>query len=67
MKTLVCALWIVGALMLAVLLFDKFGPPPGDINKAAVSALGAYIVFALLGLWLDATRGAKTSLSSTSA
>jgi hypothetical protein len=48
--------WLVAALMLAVLVFDKFGPPPPRIETAAQMALGAYVVFALLGFWLDGCR-----------
>lgn len=51
--------WLVAGLMMAVLAFEKLGPGQGDIKGAAASALGAYVVFAALGFWLDRVRSAK--------
>jgi len=51
--------WIVAALMLGALAFEKLGPEQSDISSAAASALGAYIVLAALGFWLDRVRSVK--------
>lgn len=51
--------WVTAALMLSVYAFDKLGPAPADINTAASMALGAYVVLAGFGVWLDRSRAPR--------
>lgn len=43
-------------LLAAAQLFGNFGPPPESAAMAAQSAIIAYLVFAALAAWVDATR-----------
>lgn len=47
---------IFGVLMLAIQSYVFFGPPPASPNKAAATALIAYLVFAAVAYWLDLNR-----------
>lgn len=51
---------ILFALMALAQIFGNFGPPPADAAQAAYSAITAYIVFAALAAWVDATRLPKS-------
>jgi hypothetical protein len=45
-----------GVVMLAVQAVVFFGPPPSSDRAAAVTALGAYVVFAAVAAWLERQR-----------
>ncbi len=47
---------VFGVVMLAVQAFVFFGPPPSSDRAAAVTALGAYVVFAAVAGWLERRR-----------
>jgi len=47
---------VFGVVMLAVQAVVFFGPPPSSDRAAAVTALGAYLVFAALAGWLERRR-----------
>lgn len=42
--------------MLAIQVVTSAGPPPPSVNAMAMSALGAYLVFALVAGWIDRQR-----------
>jgi hypothetical protein len=44
---------VFGVGMLVVQAFVFFGPPPSSDRAAAVTALGAYVVFAAVAGWLE--------------
>jgi hypothetical protein len=48
--------WVTAVAMLAGLAYDKFGPPPPDIQGEAMFALAGYTAFAAFGYWLDSVR-----------
>ncbi|MEO1242727.1 MAG: hypothetical protein AAFX54_12535 [Pseudomonadota bacterium] len=50
---------ILFLLLAAAQLFGNFGPPPESAAMAAQSAIIAYLVFAALAAWVDATRIVK--------
>jgi hypothetical protein len=47
---------LFGVLMLAIQCYVFFGPPPPSPGAAAITALVAYVVFAVVALWLDRQR-----------
>jgi len=47
---------VFGMVMLVVQAFVFFGPPPSSDGAAAVTALGAYVVFAAVAGWLEGRR-----------
>src|SRR5881396_2832405 len=47
---------VSGMVMLVVQAFVFFGPPPSSDGAAAVTALGAYVVFAAVAGWLEGRR-----------
>jgi len=47
---------VFGVVMLAVQAVVFFGPPPSSDRAAAVTALGAYVVFAAVARWLERQR-----------
>ena len=47
---------IFGLLMLAIQSYVFFGPPPTSPAAAALTALIAYLIFAVVALWLDRQR-----------
>jgi membrane-bound metal-dependent hydrolase YbcI (DUF457 family) len=47
---------VFGAIMLAIQCYVFFGPPPSSPDSAAITALVAYVVFAVIALWLDRQR-----------
>jgi len=47
---------VFGVVMLAVQAVVFFGPPPSSDRAAAVTALGAYVVFAAVAGWLERRR-----------
>ena len=47
---------VFGVVMLAIQGYVFFGPPPTSPVAAAGTALGSYIVFALVAAWLDRNR-----------
>ncbi len=51
--------WLIAALMLGALAYEKLSPPSADINAAAATALLAYTIIAALGFWLDAVRAKR--------
>ncbi|MEM9619293.1 MAG: hypothetical protein AAF936_15165 [Pseudomonadota bacterium] len=53
------ALAVLFLLLAAAQLFGNFGPPPESAAMAAQSAIIAYLVFAALAAWVDATRIVK--------
>ena len=50
---------ILFALLGAAQVYGNFGPMPGGAAEAAQSAIIAYVLFALLAAWVDATRALK--------
>src|SRR6266581_4014559 len=47
---------VFGMVMLAVQAFVFFGPPPSSDQAAAITAIGAYVVFAAGAGWLERRR-----------
>jgi hypothetical protein len=47
---------VFGVLMLAIQCYVFFGPPPTSPGAAAITALVAYVVFALIALFLGRQR-----------
>lgn len=47
------------AIGVALQLYGNLAPPPSEIEAFAISGLGAYVLFALLALGVDATRETK--------
>jgi|SRR6266850_774408 len=47
---------VFGVVMLAVQAIVFFGPPPSSDRAAAVTALGAYVLFAAVAGWLERRR-----------
>src|SRR5712691_9531853 len=47
---------VFGVVMLAVQAFVFFGPPPSSDRAAAVTALGSYLLFAAVAVWLERRR-----------
>jgi hypothetical protein len=45
--------WVLLPVFLVFQAIDKFGPPPGSVPQAALSALAAYIVLAAVAAWVD--------------
>jgi len=50
---------VLFVLLAAAQLVGNFGPPPVSAAMAAQSAIVAYLIFAALAAWLDATRRMK--------
>lgn len=49
---------VFSLVMLAIQAYISFGPPPASDVSSAVTALGAYVVFALVAWWLADRRTA---------
>ena len=52
------AVLILGVLMFVVQAVVFFGPPPTSGRAAAITALGAYLLYAAVAAWLEAPRSA---------